>query len=328
MIISRTPLRISFVGGGSDIPKFYSKFGGAALSMSINKYLYVAINEGFDDLININHAIIERAKTIYEVEHVLIRTVLDMFHIDKKINISIISDIHPKGSGLGSSSALTVGLINALTQYQKHNISKEDLARMACEIEINLLNNPIGKQDQYASSYGGMNFLEFNSDGSVTVSPVKCSKQSLQQISENMLVFYTGIQSTSGEILSRYQNNLDHTEKTNILRKMVELAYQMRQEMDQDKINNFGKYLHENWILKKQIEDSISNPQIDKYYEIGLKNGALGGKLLGAGGRGYIMFYAPKSKHGDIIAALPSLEYMHIKLDHDGSKIFNLDTQI
>lgn len=328
MIISRTPLRISFVGGGSDIPKFYSKFGGAALSMSINKYLYVAINEGFDDLININHAVIERAKTIYEVEHTLIRTVLDMFHINKKINISIISDIHPKGSGLGSSSALTVGLINALTQYQKHNISKEDLARMACEIEINLLNNPIGKQDQYASSYGGMNFLEFNSDGSVTVSPVKCSKQSLQQISENMLVFYTGIQSTSGEILSRYQNNLDNVEKTNILRKMVELAYQMRQELDQDNIDNFGKYLHENWILKKQIEDSISNPQIDKYYEVGLKNGALGGKLLGAGGRGYIMFYAPKSKHDDIIAALPSLEYMHIKLDHDGSKVFNLDTQI
>lgn len=328
MIISRTPLRISFVGGGSDIPKFYSKFGGAALSMSINKYLYVAINEGFDDLININHAVIERAKTIYEVEHTLIRTVLDMFHINKKINISIISDIHPKGSGLGSSSALTVGLINALTQYQKHNISKEDLARMACEIEINLLNNPIGKQDQYASSYGGMNFLEFNSDGSVTVSPVKCSKQSLQQISENMLVFYTGIQSNSGEILSRYQNNLDNVEKTNILRKMVELAYQMRQELDQDNIDNFGKYLHENWILKKQIEDSISNPQIDKYYEVGLKNGALGGKLLGAGGRGYIMFYAPKSKHDDIIAALPSLEYMHIKLDHDGSKVFNLDTQI
>lgn len=327
MIISRTPLRISFVGGGSDIPKFYRKFGGAALSMSINKYLYVAINEGFDDLININHAVIERARTIYEVEHTLIRTVLDMFHVDKKINISIISDIHPKGSGLGSSSALTVGLINALTQYQKHNISKEDLARKACEIEIDILNNPIGKQDQYSSSYGGMNFLEFNSDGSVTVSPVTCSQQSLELISSNIIVFYTGIQSTSGEILSRYQNNLDQAEKTTILRKMVKLAYQMRQELDQDNISNFGKYLHENWLLKKQIEDSISNPQIDEYYETGIKNGALGGKLLGAGGRGYIMFYAPKSRHASIINALSSLEYIHIKLDHEGSKVFNLDIQ-
>lgn len=327
MIISRTPLRISFVGGGSDIPKFYQQFGGAALSMGINKYLYVAINEGFDDLININHAVIERAKTIYEVEHTLIRTVLDMFHVDKKINISIISDIHPKGSGLGSSSALTVGLINALTQYQNHSISKEDLARKACEIEIDILNNPIGKQDQYASSYGGMNFLEFNSDGSVGVSPVKCSQKSLDFISSSILVFYTGIQSTSGEILSRYQSNLDQKEKTNILRKMVDLAYQMRSELDKDDISNFGKYLHKNWLLKKQIENSISNPQIDEYYETGIKNGALGGKLLGAGGRGYIMFYAPISKHQDIINALPTLEYMHIKLDHEGSKIYNLDAQ-
>lgn len=328
MIISRTPLRISFVGGGSDIPKFYRQFGGAALSMSINKYIYVAINEGFDDLININHAVIERTKTVYGVEHRLIRTVLDMFHVGKRINISIISDIHPKGSGLGSSSALTVGLINALTQYQQQYITKEDLARKACNIEIELLNNPMGKQDQYASSYGGMNFLVFNTDDSVVVSPVKCSLKSLNQISKNILVFYTGIQSTSRQILIKYQKNLDSTVKTAILRMMVELAYKMKNELDQDNISNFGKYLHENWLLKKQIEDTISNPQIDKYYRIGLENGALGGKLLGAGGRGYIMLYAPNNKHPDIIKALSFLEYMRIKLDSNGSRIFNLDKQI
>lgn len=324
--MSKTPLRVSFVGGGSDLRKFYQKHKGATVSMGINMYVYVILNKGFDNSIKINHSKIEHVTDLYNVKHPLVRTILHESGINKSINISILSDIHAKGSGLGSSSSLTVGLINALTAYKKLKISKNNLAAEACRIEIDVLKNHMGKQDQYAAAFGGLNFTEFHDDESVTVTPITCKKKTLDILEDNLILFYTGIQKSSSQILKKYQKNLDADGKNEIVKKMVKIAYQLKNDLENDDLTNFGQYLHENWVLKKQIEDTISNSKIDKYYQIGLSNGAMGGKLLGAGGRGYILFYAPLSSQKKIIKALHPLKYSKIKLDKFGSRIIDIDT--
>lgn len=325
MLISKTPLRVSFVGGGSDLKKFYRNYKGATISMGINMYVYVIITQGFDNIIRINHSKIENVDYLYNIRHPIIRTILEEFGTNNSINISVLSDIHAHGSGLGSSSSLTVGLINALTAYKKSHISKTTLATEACRIEIDVLKNPIGKQDQYAAAFGGLNLTEFHSNDTVTVTKIKCKRKTLKKLEENLIIFYTGIHKSSSSILKKYNKNLDADNKNDLIKKMVEISYQLRKDLENDDLSSFGKLLHENWILKKQIEASISNGIIDKYYEIGLKHGAIGGKLLGAGGRGYILFFAPPTSHDKIIKALRPLKYSKIKSDKLGSRIIEID---
>lgn len=325
MIIAKTPLRVSFVGGGSDLRKFYKNHKGATLSIGINMYVYTIINKGFDNSIRLNHSKIENAKDLYSIKHPLVRTIMSELGVKQSINVSILSDIHSKGSGLGSSSSLAVSLIHALSTYKNLKISKQKLASEACRIEIDVLRNPMGKQDQYAASFGGLNFIEFNSDESVTVTPIVCKEETLLELENNLILFYTGIQKPSSKILKKYQENMGTNRKNEVIKEMVSIAYKLKRDLENNDLRNFGKYLHENWLLKKQIESSISNTLIDKYYEIGLKNGAVGGKLLGAGGRGYILFFASPLAQKKIIKALHPLKYSKIKIDKLGSRIINLD---
>lgn len=322
MIISRTPLRISFLGGGSDLPSYYQHARyGAVLSTTINKYIYITVNQKFDDLIRLSYSKTEIVETVDQIEHNIIREALKIVGIEKGIEIVYMGDI-PLGSagvGLGSSSCLAVGVLNALYAYTGKHVSAEQLAQEACDIEINRLMNPIGKQDQYAAGYGGFSWIQFNNDDSVFIDPIICSKQTKNNLRDNLLVFYTGIQRISSDILSE-QNKKSQTNLT-FLNQMVKLAEESRRCMETNHLNTFGELLHEGWLLKKQLASTISNSIIDEYYDLARQAGAIGGKLLGAGGGGFLMLYCEKDKQHTVRNALKHLKEYFIDFEPQGSKI-------
>ena len=238
------------------------------------------------------------------------------------MEITSIADIHSSGTGLGSSSAFTVGLLHALHAYQHKFISSDDLANMACEIEIDILKEPIGKQDQFGTACGGLKFLKFNPDGKVSVDPIFCLRETRETIQRNMLFLYTGVTRSASKILAKQKTNMEKDKKKNTtMKKMVQLAYDLYEDLKRDKISSFGDILHTNWIYKKEMAEGISNPQIDEWYETARKKGALGGKLLGAGGGGFFLFYAPYEKHEAIKKALPSLRPIDFHFENKGSQI-------
>lgn len=322
MIISRTPLRISFVGGGSDIASFYRHTPGAVVSTAINKYIYIAINSQFDGRILINYSKTEIVRKISDIENNLVREALKLTGVKGGIHISSIADIPSEGSGMGSSSSYIVGLLNALYAYQGKHVNAEKLARQACQIEIDILKKPIGKQDQYIAAYGGLEYIKFNSDDSVYVDPIICKTETKKILEKRLLLFYTGITRSADPILAKQTKNMESlATKRKIMMKMVDLAKEMSSALKENKLNDFGKMLHENWMLKTQMTESVSNPQIDKWYGIALRNGAIGGKLLGAGGGGFLLFYAPQDKRKKIVDALSDLIYQEFSFDPQGSKI-------
>lgn len=322
MIISKTPLRMSFAGGGSDLPAFYEHSEGAVVSAAIDKYIYVTVNQKFDSYIRISYSITENAKSVDKIEHPIVRETLKKLGIGGGIEITSIADIPSHGTGLGSSSSFTVGLLNALQAYQKEFVSPERLAQAACELEIEIIKEPIGKQDQYAAAYGGLNFIRFHSDGSVSVDPIICLKETRRLLEKHILILYTGIMRSASRILQEQKRNtLSDKSKFKVMQKMARLARNLRDELQQNNLDAFGKILHENWILKQEMSRGVSNARIDRWYEIGLKQGALGGKLLGAGGGGFLMFYAPQEKHQRIIEALPQLRPVNFNFSYAGSKI-------
>lgn len=321
MIISRTPLRISFVGGGTDIQWFYKKEPGAVVSTTINKYVYVTVNKRIDNKIQFRYTSTETVDWVDDLEHGLTREALRLVGLKAGINITSISDI-PAGSGLASSGAYTVGLLNALYPFKGKKPSKEKLAKNACEVEIDRVKRPIGKQDQYAEAYGGFNYIQFNPDESVEVVPIAISKSSKKKLEQNILMLYTGLTGTSTKILSRQKKTVEKdVNKRSLMSKMVDLARKMKAELNQNRVNSFGELLHENWLLKKRLARGISNPTIDKWYSIARKNGAIGGKVCGAGGRGFLLLYAPKAKHNRIKAVLPGLKPLEFSFENIGSKI-------
>lgn len=321
MIVSKTPLRMSFVGGGSDIPVFYREEVGAVLSTSIDKYLYICINKKFDGSIRISYTHTEEVEMRKNIQHPLVREALELVGIDGGIEIASMADIPSKGSGLGSSSTYTVGLLNALYAFQNKFVSKENLAKQACEIEINRCREPIGKQDQYAAAYGGLNLIRFHPDESVSVDPVVCKPDVLNEMEDSILVFYTGRTRSAKEVLAEQSLLMKNVEKRIILRRMVNLAYEMKQELESGTLDNIGEILNENWMLKIQLSKGISDNQINFWYEKGIANGALGGKLLGAGNGGFLMFYAPKERHNQISHALSELELVKFHFERAGSQI-------
>lgn len=322
MVISQTPLRISFVGGGSDLASYYKYSYGAVVSTSIDKYIYITVNSKFDDKIRASYSKTEIVGEVGELKHELIRESLNLLNIKKSIEITSISDIPSTGTGLGSSSTYTVGLLNALRAHLGKVSSPEFLADGACRIEINKCGKPIGKQDQYAAAYGGLNFIRFNTDGSVTVEPIVISPKTKRKLQNNLLMLYTGMTRSSSKILSRQKKNTeDDNGKKIILRQMVQLAEEMRKVLNEGKLSSFGHLLDVNWELKKKLAGGISTLQIDRWYGTAKKNGALGGKILGAGGGGFLMLYAPRSKHGKILRSLPELKPVDYKFESDGSRI-------
>lgn len=320
MIITRTPFRISFAGGGTDLEVFYSRHPGCVLSTAINKYMYISIHPYFNSNQTwLKYSKTECASSYNEIEHRCFRQVLYDFKING-VEITTTADV-PAGTGLGSSSSFTVGLLLTLYSHLSTFASKEKLARESCEIEINKLKEPIGKQDQYATSYGGLNFIRFHPDGTVSVDPVIMKSDTSRRLQENLLLFYTGDVRSASAILKEQRENTKKSDKFHNLKKMAELAQSLLESLQNNNLSLFGEILHEGWLLKKTLANGISNGDVDHYYNIGLKNGAKGGKLLGAGGGGFLLFYCEKEDQEKLRLALSNLKELRFRFDFEGAKV-------
>jgi D-glycero-alpha-D-manno-heptose-7-phosphate kinase len=326
LIISRTPLRISFAGGGSDLAAYYHHEPGAVLSTSINKYIYITVNNKFDDKIRASYSVTEIVDNVDELKHGLIREGLKMVVPQCGIEITSISDIPSQGTGLGSSSTYTVGLLNSLYAHIGQHVGAKRLAEQACEIEIERCGKPIGKQDQYIAAYGGLQFIRFNPDESVYVDPVICAPETKLRLQQSLLMLYTGLTRSADKILQEQSRNTEFDgEKRNSLRQMTQLAEELRDAIVENDLDGFGEILHAGWMEKKKLASGISNPQIDKWYSIAREQGAIGGKVLGAGGGGFLLLYAHPEDFLKIMRALPELQPVSFKLEPQGSKIIYVE---
>ena len=322
MIISRTPFRISFAGGGTDLKSFYENEYGAVISTTINKYMYITVNSlsnFHNHKIRISYSKTELINNVDEIKHPVVREALKLVKIDGGIEITSMADI-PAGTGMGSSSSFTVGLLNALYAFQGKSVSSEQLAQEACKIEISLLREPIGKQDQYAAAYGGLNYIQFNPGEDVFVNPLVSSREIKDKFRNHLMMFYTGITRKANSILKRQNKNIDS--KKQDLKKMRELAIEIRKVLDGGKeLDRVGEILHQGWLLKKELTSGISNNLIDGYYNKALEAGALGGKVLGAGGGGFILLYVSPQKQQKVREVLGDLKELSFRFENQGSTI-------
>ncbi|HTY22255.1 MAG TPA: GHMP kinase [Desulfomonilaceae bacterium] len=322
MIITRTPLRISFCGGGTDLPSYYLRQQGAVLSTTVNKYIYITVNRlspYFAHSILLKYSQSELVDSVEEIRHPIIREAMKLTGIVDRVEITSMADI-PAGTGLGSSSSYAVALLHGLHTLKGEYVSAGQLAREACEIEIARLGDPIGKQDQYIAAYGGICHLRFNPDESVFVDPVICSYETKKALEENLLMFYTGTTRRSSDILEVQKATTG--QHMDVLSRMKDLCSEALEVIRAGKyLHRFGEILHEGWQCKRTLVNSITNDTIDKYYETGLTAGALGGKLLGAGGGGFLLFYAEKQNHGRIREALGGLQELPFHFEPQGTKI-------
>ena len=320
MIITRTPLRISFVGGGTDIASFYERERGAVVSTTINKYVYVILHRFFDKRIQLKYSETEIVNSVNEINHPVFREALKLTSVEDSIEISIVQDL-PKegGSGLGGSTAFSVGLINALNILTGKYLKKEELANWATFLEIEKLGNPIGKQDQFASSYGGLNYITFNSD-EVSVKPIDLKEESLSFLEENLMMFYTGITRNANDILEHMNLESNKTQVFNSQVRMRDLADKLYIDLLNNELSNFGKLMHENWILKDTLSSKISNPTINEIYDLAINSGAEGGKILGAGGGGFFLFYCHPRNQEKLRNRLNLQEY-NFKFEDKGTQL-------
>lgn len=320
MIISRTPFRISFAGGGSDLPSFYRKSTGAVLSTSIDKYMYVTIHQNFDPQVSIfKYSKTEITSAIEEIQHPLIRQVMLDYNL-MGVDMSSIADV-PAGTGLGSSSSFTVGLLNAVRAYLGKATSGPKLAKLACEVEIDKVGSPIGKQDQYAAACGGLNFITFHGDETVNVEKIIMEPQKKKELQDNLIMIYVGGEHSANTILRNQSAAISDSKKFDTQKAMVQLAYHLRTSLESNNIDDFGRILHEGWLMKKSLTAGISNGIVDDIYQRGIEAGALGGKLLGAGGAGFILFYCPKVKQIEFRERMNNMTEMKFHFDDFGSKI-------
>ncbi|MBI5739879.1 MAG: GHMP kinase [Nitrospirae bacterium] len=323
MVISQTPLRISFVGGGTDLKSFYRREDGMVLSSAIDKYVYVIVKGRFDEKIYINYSIKEIVDDVSEIRHELVRAAMRKVGIKSGVEITTLADVPSEGSGLGSSSSVTVGLLNALYNYAGMPVTSERIAREACEIEIDICKKPIGKQDQYIAAYGGLNKIIFHPDESVTVSKVPVFDSNLLILGSRLLLFYTNKTRKADKILRKQKQNTEN--KRDSLKRMSALVPKLEDFLTQGKFDRLGRLLHENWLLKKTLVNTVSNPVIDAMYEKAMTTGALGGKLCGAGGGGFLLLYVPKNKQDAVRSSLKEYRELPFMLDSFGSRIiFNV----
>lgn len=324
MIISQTPLRISFAGGGTDLKEFWAAEPGKVLSTSIDKYVFVVIKKRFDDLIVLNYTACEIVDSVAEIKHELIREAMLKTGISKGVEITTLADIPSKGSGLGSSSSVTVGLLNALYAYAGKQVTAEQMAQEACDIEIDILDKPIGKQDQYIAAYGGLNEITFHPDYTVSVEPINNNSRDKRVFVSNILLFYTNITRKSSEILT--EQKAETRNKFEILKQMRNQVHEVRKVLENGApFDRVGHILNDAWILKRQLASKITNPIIDEMYERARKAGALGGKISGAGGGGFLMLYVPRENQNYVREELNEFKELPFMLEPDGSKIiFNM----
>jgi D-glycero-alpha-D-manno-heptose-7-phosphate kinase len=322
LIISQTPLRVSFLGGGSDLPSYYRRHGGGVLSTAIDHSIYVTVSKKFDNAIRVSYSRTEEVSHVSEIDHSLVREALSMLAIDGGLEITSVADIPAKGTGLGSSSSFTVGLLNALHAYSGRHTSAAKLAEESCEIEIGRCGEPIGKQDQYAAAFGGFNFIRFNQDDTVEVQKVLCPRKVIADLESRLLFFYTGITRSASNLLRDQSKSLSMAgPEEEAMKQMVKMAETAYKDICAGDIESLGAMLDEAWTLKKSLSPKISNPVIDDAYSAARAAGAQGGKLLGAGGGGFLMFLADPSKHDSIRRALSSLRETPMRFSNQGSRI-------
>lgn len=319
MIIVQTPLRVSLFGGGTDFPSYIKEEGGCVLSMAIDKFIFVTLKRRFDDKLRIGYTRTEMVDSVDEIEHELIRESLRKTGIVSGVEVTTMGDIPSAGSGLGSSSTVTVGALHAMYAYLGEMVLAEQLAREACEIEISVLGKPIGIQDQYIAAYGGLRFFEFLQDGTVRSEKISLSNDDLRKINENFLLFYTGITRKAETILAEQSKRLPASYDT--LRKLKETARTAMIELRSGNIDGLGEMLHESWMLKKKLANTITNGQIDMIYNEAIRNGASGGKITGAGGGGFLLLYCKHERQAAVRKALNGLQELPFNVESYGSKV-------
>lgn len=319
MIITKTPLRISFVGGGSDLRDFYYISDGKVISSAIDKYIYVIVKERFDDKIYLNYSRKEIVNSVDEVEHDLVREAMKIAGIDKGVEITTLADIPSEGSGLGSSSSVLVGLLHAFYAYKGEAVTNERLAAESCKIEIDILKRPIGKQDQYAAAYGGINKITFRKNDTVEVQKIKMNDQQYRKFGSNLFLFYTDKTRDASEILSSQKANTKNN--LEVLKKMVDLVDIFEEDLIEENYDQLGRLLHKNWQYKKELSIKISNGDIENMYRTALDAGAVGGKISGAGGGGFLLLYVPIESQNKVRQALSGYRELPFFLEKYGSQI-------
>jgi D-glycero-alpha-D-manno-heptose-7-phosphate kinase len=325
MILARAPLRVPLGGGGTDLPSYYSKYGGFVLSAAINKYVYICLNRpAADDLIRVKYSRYEQVSTPDEIEHDLLRPALKQVNLNANIEITSMADV-PSGTGLGSSGTYLVALLTALHSLKRQTIPSHSLAEQACHIEIDLAGHPVGKHDQYMATFGGITCLEFREDGTVDVAPLDIPIATLEELSASVLLFYTGISRSSSEILGEQTRHCKNGNGAMLdsLHRTKEIGYRIKEALEKGDLDGFGYLLDEHWQNKKRRSEKISDDRIDEWYCLARKNGALGGKIMGAGGGGFFMFYCPNGRKPKLRAALTAagLREMRYDFELEGAKV-------
>lgn len=321
MIIVRTPLRLSFVGGGSDMKAFYQQKDGMVISSAIDKFVYVIVKERFDDKIYINYSRKECVDHIDEIQHDLVREAMKITGVEKGVEITTLADIPSEGSGLGSSSSITVGLLHAFYAYQNMLVTADQLANEACRIEIDIIAKPIGRQDQHAAAHGGVNRFVFYSDDTTKKIPLMLDNGLFRRVSSSILLYYTGITRSSDPILSEQKEGLSEKEKYEVMCEMVSFVEPFKNALEEGDIETCGHLLDKNWQLKKKMASGITNAKIETMYEKAKRAGALGGKIAGAGGGGFLMLLVPREKQNAVFEAMQEFREMPFMLERSGSKV-------
>lgn len=325
MILARAPLRISLGGGGTDLPSYYREYGGFFVSAAINKYVYIYVNRpAADDYIRVKYSKYEQVKEVKEIQHDLVRPSLELLGIDGQLEIVSMADV-PAGTGLGSSGSYLVALLTALYTFRRSQVPTHALAEMACHIEIDLAKHPVGKQDQYIAAFGGITCFEVDKNGRVGVTPLDVSVEVVEELRNNLLLFYTGITRRSRDILADQQRDTEKKAR-NVLDSLhftKELGYRIKEALEGGNVEEFGLMMDEHWQHKKRRSEKISDPLIDRCYEAAREAGALGGKVIGAGGGGFLMLYCPAQDKADIRKSLAEhdLREMYFDFDFEGAKV-------
>jgi len=319
MIISQTPLRISLAGGGTDLLNYYKENTGFVLSTAIDKYLYVIVKERFDDLIYVDYSKKEIVNNANDIQHDLVREAAKITGVKNGFEVMMVADIPSEGSGLGSSSSLTVGLLNAFYQYRGILVTSKQLAEEACKIEIDILKRPIGKQDQYIAAFGGLKSFSFNGDETVEVTDLELDSDTKRRLGSNLLLFFTNTTRTAGSILEEQSRNIKN--KLEFHQKIKQLAFDSVEALKKGSINKIGENLKVNWQLKKELSSNVTNPEIEKMHEAAMKGGALGAKISGAGGGGFLMVYCERNNQDKLREYMKGYRELPFLLEGFGSKI-------
>jgi D-glycero-alpha-D-manno-heptose-7-phosphate kinase len=322
VIIARSPLRISLGGGGTDLPSYYRRFGGFVLAAALDRYVYITVHTTFVPEIIVKYSSLERVLSVEEIKHPIIREALRLTDLGESLEITSMADI-PAGTGLGSSGSFTTALLKALYAYRRQPILAEELAREACAIEIDRLGEPIGTQDQYIAAFGGLTGFEFRPDDTVHVAPLRIDAETLYNLEDNLLLFFTGYTRAAGAIL-REQDSRSRDADADMLENLhhvKKLGLESRELLERGDLVGFGRLMNEHWHHKKQRADGMTNPDIDRWYELALRNGAAGGKLVGAGGGGFLVFYATDKTRLRHALRGEGLREVRFRFDFEGSKI-------